>query len=414
MPELLAPAGNFEKLRAALLYGADAVYLSGKSFGMRAAADNFTDDELAEALALVHAQGKRAYIAVNIMPRTAQYAALRAYFELLRPLAPDALIVADVGVLTLARQVLPEVAIHISTQANAVSAEACRAWHAMGASRVVLSREITLEEIRAIRQNTPPALELEAFIHGSMCVSYSGRCLLSNYLIGRDANRGACAQPCRWHYTLNERHFELVEEKRPDTPLPVEEIGGETFFMSSRDTSMIAHIPELIDAGIDSFKIEGRVKSAMYAATVTNAYRMAIDAAMAGDRTYNPAWGRELVSVAHRPYHTGYYYDDCHENANITEEMGYIKEKAALAVVLSYDGESGTALCQQKNKFSVGDAVELLTPGKTGAPARITALYNEMGEEISSAPHPQMRVRVPLPYPARAGDILRAANEKEE
>ena len=413
MPELLAPAGNMEKLRAAVLYGADAVYLAGKAFGMRAAADNFTLPELREAIAFAHAHGVRVYLTVNVMPRGDEYADLRAYFEELKDCPPDALIVADLGVLTLAKEVLPSVPLHISTQANAVSAATCRAYHALGASRVVLARELTLEEIKAIRRDTPETLELEAFIHGSMCISYSGRCLLSNFFTGRDANRGMCTQSCRWQYTIREREYEIVEAKRPESPIPVREIDGETFLMSSRDTCMIEHIPELMESGIDSFKIEGRIKSAYYAAVVTNTYRMAIDAYEKGSYTYNPAWMRELESVSHRPYYTGYYYDRATENANTTENTGYIKENAYLASVISYDAETGVATMRQKNKFSVGDSVALLTPGKLGRSFTVTALTNEGGEKVPSVPHPQMLFRMPVPFPVKEGDILRAEEHAE-
>ena len=408
MRELLAPAGNMEKLRAAVLYGADAVYLSGKAFGMRAAADNFTLPELREAIAFAHAHNVRVYLTVNVMPRGDEYAALRAYFEELKTCPPDALIVADLGVLTLAKEVLPDLPLHISTQANAVSAATCRAYHALGASRVVLARELTLEEIKAIRRDTPKELELEAFIHGSMCISYSGRCLLSNFFTGRDANRGMCTQPCRWQYTIREREYELVEAKRPESPIPVREINGETFLMSSRDTCMIEHIPELMESGIDSFKIEGRIKSAYYAAVVTNTYRMAIDAYKKGNYTYDPRWMRELEGVSHRPYHTGYYFDNPTENANTTSNTGYIKENAYLASVLSYDEETGVATLRQKNKFSQGERVALLSPGSLSRPFTVTALENEAGEAVESVPHPQMLFKMPVPFAVKAGDILRA------
>ena len=258
-PELLSPAGNFEKMEAAIRYGANAVYLAGHAFGMRSAADNFSDEELAAAIAYAHERGVRVYVTVNTAPRDAEYPALAAYLRRLGELAPDALIVADIGVFSLCRELIPEMELHVSTQANSVSAADVRAWGWLGAKRVVLSRELTLEEIRAIRAAVPLGTELECFIHGSMCISYSGRCLLSNYLCGRDANHGACAQPCRWEYKIRPTSYELIERERPDMPIPIEETAGETFIMSSRDLSMIAHVPELIDAGIASCKIEGRM-----------------------------------------------------------------------------------------------------------------------------------------------------------
>ena len=274
-PELLSPAGNFEKMKSAILYGADAVYLSGRTFGMRAAADNFDLEELNEAVSYAHERGVKVYLTVNTMPREYEYLDLKKYFTALKDISVDALIIADIGVLMLAKEIIPEKEIHISTQANAVSAAACRAWYELGAKRVVLARELTLEEIKAIKANLPEGLEIECFIHGSMCISYSGRCLLSNHILNRDGNRGMCAQPCRWNFSV--KRFEISEEKRPETVIPIEEIGGESFIMSSRDTCTIEHIPELIEAGIDSFKIEGRMKSAYYTAVVTNTYKMAID-----------------------------------------------------------------------------------------------------------------------------------------
>ena len=409
MPELLAPAGNFEKMQAAILYGADAVYLSGSRFGMRAAADNFTLEELACAISYARERNVRVYLTINVMPHEGEYAALRAYFSELAGAKPDALIIADLGVIALAKEMLPDVDIHISTQANVVSAAACRAYHALGASRVVLARELTFAEILEIRRNTPRELELEAFIHGSMCISYSGRCLLSNFFTGRDANRGMCTQPCRWNYTISERIFEITEEKRKDQPLPIEEINGETFLLSSRDTCMIEHIPALMESGINSFKIEGRMKSTYYAAVVTNTYRMAMDSYSAGNYSFNSKWKRELEGVSHRAYHTGFYFDKPTETANTTDFNGYIKENAYLATVVSYDKESRLARMIQKNKFSVGARVDLLTPGKVGIPLVVEALYDEGMQPIEAVPHPQMPFYMKMPFPVQVGDILRAA-----
>lgn len=406
-PELLSPAGNFEKMEAAIRYGANAVYLAGHAFGMRAAADNFSDEELAAAIAYAHERGVRVYVTVNTAPRDAEYPALAAYLRRLGELAPDALIVADIGVFSLCRELIPEMELHVSTQANSVSAADVRAWGRLGAKRVVLSRELTLEEIRAIRAAVPLGTELECFIHGSMCISYSGRCLLSNYLCGRDANHGACAQPCRWEYKIRPTSYELIERERPDMPIPIEETAGETFIMSSRDLSMIAHVPELIDAGIASFKIEGRMKSAYYTAVVTNAYRMAIDAALRGETQPDPLWLRELESVSHREYDTGYFFADSRKEALTCRESGYIREKAYLATVLSYDPATGEAKCVQRNKVSVGDPMELLTPGKGGQPLFCTALFDEEHQPIPSTPHPAMIFYLPVPFPVQPGDILR-------
>ncbi len=404
-PEILSPAGNFEKMRAAILYGADAVYLAGARFGMRAAADNFTLDELRDAVAYAHERGVKVYLTLNTMPREDEYPALRDYLAELSDIPIDAMIIADVGVLELVKEMLPDMEIHISTQANVVSAAACNAWHKLGAKRVVLARELTLEEIKAIRAAVPSELELECFIHGSMCISYSGRCLLSNHLIGRDANRGMCAQPCRWNYTFR---AEIAEEKRPDTVITLEEMGGETFMMASRDTCTIEHIPELVEAGIDSFKIEGRMKSAYYTAVVTNAYRMALDSYFSGNYEYNPEWYRELESVSHREYATGYYYSDSHADANLASGNGYIKEKSYLAVVEAYDEVTGEAILTQRNKMSVGDEIELVTPGSVGRALTVTPLLDENREPIEATSHPYMKFYMKTPFAVKAGDMLRA------
>ena len=405
-PEILSPAGNFEKMRAAILYGADAVYLAGHIFGMRAAADNFSIEELSEAVEYAHARGVKVYLTLNTMPREYEYPDLRKYLSDLSHINIDAMIIADVGVMMLVKEMLPSMEIHISTQANATSAAACLAWYALGAKRVVLARELTLEEIKAIRLGIPDDLELECFVHGSMCVSYSGRCLLSNHMVGRDANRGMCAQPCRWNYTI--RNYEIVEEKRPDCRMPVEEINGESFIMASRDTCTIEHIPELVEAGINSFKIEGRMKSAYYTAVVTNAYKMALDSYFSGEYTYNPDWYRELESVSHRDYHTGYYFTDSHMDANLAPNNGYIKDKAYLAVAVSYDKESGIAGFTQRNKMCVGDMAELLTPGQIGRELVISEIYDEHMNPIESTPHPYMPFFMKVPFEIREGDILRA------
>ena len=403
-PELLSPAGNFEKMRMAILYGADAVYLAGEAFGMRAAADNFTLAELAEAVEYAHERGVKVYLTVNTMPRENEYALLEKYFESLKDIALDALIIADIGVLTLAKRILPGVDIHISTQANAVSSETCRAWYALGAKRVVLARELSLEEIKAIRANIPEELEIECFIHGSMCVSYSGRCLLSNHMVGRDGNRGMCAQPCRWNYTL--RGYEIEEEKRPELKMPIEEINGETFILASRDTCTVEHIPELVEAGINSFKIEGRMKSAYYAAVVTNTYKMALDSYFSGNYSYSPEWYTELESVSHREYATGYYFSDPTVDANLASNNGYIKDKAYLAVCI--EGGVGRAKFSQRNKMSLGDKTELLTPGKVGAEITVKSIYDEYGNSIDSTPHPYMVFEVEAEAEFKIGDIIRA------
>lgn len=408
MPELLCPAGNMEKLRAVIAYGADAVYLSGKLYGMRSACENFTREELAEAVAYAHERGVRVYVTVNVMPRTREYAELGGYIDFLDGVGVDAVIVSDIGVVSLVRERAKNLAIHISTQASVVSAEAARAWHSFGADRVVLARELTLREIKEIRENTPATLSLEAFVHGSMCIAYSGRCLLSNYFTGRDANRGACSQPCRWNYTV--RRVEVTEEKRPGTMIPIEEHDEGTFVMSSRDMCMIEHIPELVAAGIDSFKIEGRVKSAYYGAVTANAYRIAMDRYSADPAGYvfDPALMTELESVSHREYCTGFYFGAPNEGANTVSSGGYLRDKSYLATVISYDSATGIACFRQKNKVCVGDEAEIVTPGSVGRRFCINEIFAEDGVAIESTPHPGMIYTAAVPFPVRAGDIMRS------
>ncbi|MBE6871305.1 MAG: U32 family peptidase [Ruminococcaceae bacterium] len=408
MPELLSPAGNFEKMKAAILYGADAVYLAGNEFGMRAAADNFTFEELCEAVKYAHERNVKVYLTLNTMPRTTEYPRLRAFLDKIKDIGLDAFIVADIGVISLCKELAPNVQIHISTQASVVSAQTCTAFQRMGATRIVLSRELSFSEIKAIRSEISKELELEAFIHGAMCVAYSGRCLLSNHFVGRDGNRGACAQPCRWNYKL----YEAVEEKRLDDRLGIMQTEHGTFTYSSRDLCMIEHIPELCESGIDSFKIEGRMKSAYYAAVVTNTYRMAIDKYYASplDYKYDPVYMNELCSVSHREYDTGFFFDDPMSDAKVTEFKGYIREKAYLATVLSCD-ENGVATLVQRNKLIAGQSAEILSPGKTGQALTITELYNESGEPIESAPHPGMIFTAKLPFAVKPGDILRGGGE---
>lgn len=419
-PELLSPAGDSEKLAAAVRYGADAVYLSGEAFGMRAASRNFTIPEIYSAAELLHSLGKRLYITVNVLPHSSEYPALREFLQAVRGAAPDAFIVADLGVMALVREIVPEADIHISTQTSITSPAAALAYAAMGASRLVLARELTLGEIGEIRAALPPEVEIECFVHGSMCVSYSGRCLLSNAMVGRNANHGQCAQPCRWNYTL-------MEEKRTDERYPIEETAAGTFIMSSRDICMIEHIPELIKAGVASFKLEGRVKSAYYAAVVTNAYRMAIDAYLADPEGYSfdPRWLDELCSVSHREYDTGFYYDTPMRDPKLCANLGYIREKAYLAIAptIDRDPEADSPLPSgleeltvggrlyrftQRNKLSVGDRAELLTPGRPGLPFDVREMYDAEGTPIDSAPHPSMTFYLRVPFDVTPGDIIRA------
>ena len=424
MPELLSPAGNFEKLKAAILYGADAVYCAGQMFGMRAAADNFTVEELYEATEYVHARGKKIYLTVNTMPHVQEYPALRRFLTDIKDAGIDAMIVADLGVMATIREILPEMEIHVSTQTSIVSPASAKAWSAMGAKRLVLARELTMREILAIRQELPLDVELEAFVHGSMCVSYSGRCLLANAFNGRDGNRGTCSQPCRWNYSL-------VEEKRPDMPFPIEQqenVG--TFIMSSKDMCMIEHIPELMQSGVASFKIDGRMKSAYYTAVVTNAYRMAIDAYQQNPDAYqfNPLWLEELESVSHREYGTGFYFDNPMENPQLVSECGYMREKAYFSTAIEYDEDEAEALRAagvamenengrlyrfiQRNKVSKGEGAEVISPKKTGVGFVVNELYAPDGCALESTPHPSMVYWCRVPFAVKEGDILRAASGK--
>jgi len=409
IPELLCPAGTPEKLNAALRYGADAVYLAGEAFGMRAAAGNFTLDQLREGVKTANSYGKKIYLTVNVMPHDDEYKALAEYFDAIRDIGISALIVADLGVISLAKEILPDMELHVSTQASVVSARTCEEFLRLGCRRVVLARELTLEEIRRIRREASKEVELEAFVHGSMCISYSGRCLLSNYFTGRDANRGKCAQPCRWNFKL----YETAEEKRLGDRLPVEETDLGTFIMSSRDMCMIEHIPELCEVGLDSLKIEGRMKSVYYTAVTANAYRMALDSYAKDPAGYvfDPIWKEELESVSHREYATGFYFDRPEVDAKTVVSMGYVRDKAYLARVLSYDAETGRATFELRNKLSIGDKVELISPGKAGRGFTVSDIMNEAGEQIESAPHPLMKFSLPVPFEAKCGDILRSGNE---
>lgn len=392
--ELLAPAGDMERLNMALLYGADAVYLSGRAFGMRASAVNFSDEQLRNAVNLAHEKGVKVYITCNTLPREDELAALPEYLEFLQDADVDALIIADMGVMQLAKRHAPKLARHVSTQLGVINSATANALYELGADTVVLARETPLEDIKKIRANTPPELRLEAFVHGAMCVSFSGRCLLSNYLTGRDANRGMCAQPCRWKY-------HLVEERRPGEYFEISEDGG-THIMNSRDMRMIEHIPELMDAGITSFKIEGRMKSAYYAAVVTNAYRHAIDAAASG-AALDSLWIRETDMVSHRPYCTGFYFGQPGEHY---ADASYFSAAEVAAIVNECD-DSGSAVISQRNKFYRGDVLELLLPSEP--PVRFIAehMYDDEGEELEDTRHAEMNIHIKLPVRAPKYAVIR-------
>ena len=400
MPELLAPAGDMERLRLAVLYGADAVYLAGTSFGMRSFAGNFEDDgALAAAVRFAHGHGVRVHVTVNTMPRNDEISRLPEYLAHLDSYGVDALIVADVGVLALAGRYAPHTQKHISTQASIVNYQTASVWHELGADRVILARELTLEEIREIRVKTPKALQIETFVHGAMCVSYSGRCLLSNYMTGRDSNRGACAQPCRYQYAL-------MEEKRPGEYFPVFEDEKGTYIMNSNDLCMIDHIPELMAAGVDSLKIEGRAKSAYYAAIVTGAYRHCIDAAARGEEP-DPVWRDEVEHVSHRHYSTGFFFG---EPGQYTESARYIRRWQVCAIVLSCT-EDGLAVLSLRNKFSAGDTVEIVGPDLRPFSMTAPVMETEEGEALETPRNPQMVFKMRLPRPVPAYSIVRHAVE---
>ncbi len=393
--ELLAPAGDMERLEMAVAYGADAVYLAGTAFGMRSFAGNFTPEELKRAVDLCHKKGVRVHVTCNTMPRNDEVARLPEWLTYLDQVGVDAVILADVGVMALAGKYAPHVQRHISTQASIVNYETARAWHDLGADRVILARELSLDEIREIRAKTPPELELEAFAHGAMCVSYSGRCLLSNYMTGRDSNRGACAQPCRYQYAL-------MEEKRPGEYFPVYEDEKGTYIMNSRDMCTIDHVAQLIDAGLDSLKLEGRAKSAYYAAIVTGAYRHAIDAALAG-QPLDPVWRDEVEHISHRHYSTGFYFG---QPGQFTQDSRYVRDWQIVAKVRSCTPD-GRAVLTLNNKFSVGDQLELVGPGLRPCPVTVKALWDEDGERLDQVRKPQMVFQLDLPCQAPPLTLLR-------
>ena len=393
--ELLSPAGDMDKLRMAVLYGADAVYLAGTDFGMRAFAGNFTPEELPQAVRFAHDHGVKAHVTVNIMPRNEEVAALPAYLERLDDAGVDALIVADMGAFTLAKKYAPHCQLHISTQQSIANYECATAWYDLGATRVVLARELSLKEIIGIREKVPQALEIETFGHGAMCVSYSGRCLLSNYMTGRDSNRGACAQPCRYQYAL-------VEEKRPGEYFPVFEDEKGTYILNSRDMCTIDHLQELMDAGIDCIKIEGRAKSAYYAAIVTGAYRHCIDDLCAG-RPMDPVWRDEVEHVSHRVYSTGFYFG---HPGQYVENSRYIRQWQIVAKVESCD-ETGRALCSLNNKFRAGDPLEVVGPDTRPFPIVATGISDAEGNPLEEPRTPQMLFTMQLPQAVPAHSLIR-------
>ena len=400
-PELLAPAGNLEKMKMAILYGADAVYLGGKAFGLRAFGGNFSYEELKEAVDFAHARGKKIYVTVNIFPHNSDMEKLPDYLRYLQEIRVDALLVADLGVFTMCRKLIPDMELHISTQANNTNWATVNAWKELGARRVVLAREMSLDEIREIREKC--AVDLEMFMHGAMCISYSGRCLLSNYFTGRDSNRGSCAQSCRWKYAL-------VEETRPGKYFPIEEDDRGTYIMNSKDMCLMPHIKDVIESGVDSLKIEGRMKSVHYAASVTKAYRLAIDSYFADPEnfTVKQEWLDELEKVSHRAYTTGFYYHQPDADDQIYGKTSYDQTSDFVGLVRSYDASTGYAVVEQRNNMKVGQEIEVFQPTGPLYRQKITSMIDdETNEEISVAPHPQQIIRMKMEQPVEEYTILR-------
>lgn len=399
---MLIPAGSLDVLKTAVIYGADAVYLGGEAFGLRAKAKNFTNEEIKEGIAFAHERGVKVYITANILAHNEDLAGVEAYFEELKEIKPDALIISDPGVFAIAKRVIPDMEIHISTKANNNNYGTYLFWRQLGAKRVVSARELSLREIKEIRERIPEDMEIESFIHGAMCISYSGRCLLSNFLVGRDANQGACTHPCRWKYSI-------VEETRPGEYMPVFENERGTYIFNSKDLCMIEHIPEMIDAGIDSFKIEGSMKTALYVATVARTYRKAIDDYQKDPALYqsNLDWYREeIAKCTYREFTTGFYFGKPDSNAQIYENNTYVKNYTYLGTVEEVR-EDGCCRIEQKNKFSVGEEIEVMKPDGRNIMVTVKSITNEENEAQESAPHPKQILYVDLGTELEVYDILR-------
>ena len=401
-PELLIPASSLEVLKVAVMFGADAVYIGGEAFGLRAKARNFSPEDMVEGIAFAHEHGVKVYVTANILAHNRDLEGIRAYFEELKKIRPDALIIADPGVFMLAKEICPEIERHISTQANNTNYLTYQFWYQQGAKRVVSARELSMEELRELRVNIPEDLEIETFVHGAMCISYSGRCLLSNYFTGRDANQGACTHPCRWKYAV-------MEESRPGEYLPVYENERGTYIFNSKDLCMIEHIPELLEAGIDSFKIEGRMKTALYVATVARTYRKAIDACLRSREEYEELlpWCREQIAACtYREFTTGFFYGKPDETSQIYDNNTYQKGYTYLGIVEERE-EDGLIRLEQRNKFSVGEQIEIMKPDGRNELVTVEAIFDETGTPMESAPHPQQKLLVKLGVEAVLYDILR-------
>ena len=408
IPELLVPASSLEVLKVAVIYGADAVYIGGEVFGLRAEGKNFTLDEMREGVEFAHAHHVKVYVTANILAHNYDLEGVREYFEELRSVGPDALIISDPGIFTIAREVLPDMELHVSTQANNTNYATYLFWQKQGAKRVVSARELSLAEIKEIREHIPDDLEIETFVHGAMCISYSGRCLLSNYFTGRDANQGACTHPCRWKYAV-------VEESRPGEYLPVYENERGTYIFNSKDLCMIEHVPELIDAGIDSFKIEGRMKTALYVATVARTYRKAIDDYLESPEKYkeNMPWYLDQISnCTYRQFTTGFFFGKPSEEAQIYDSNTYVKEYTYLGII-GEQNEAGLYAIEQKNKFSVGETIEIMKPNGDNIEVTVKQIVDEDGRQQMSAPHPQQKLWVDLGCELTTYDILRRKEEAQ-
>jgi putative protease len=401
-PELLAPAGNLEKLKMAVVYGADAVYLGGEEYGLRAAAGNFSENELREGIAFAHTRGRRVYLTMNIIPHNEDFEGMAEYIARVRDMGLDAVIFSDPGVFELLHEHAPDMELHLSTQANNTNWRSAAFWHRHGVKRIILARELSADEIREIRRNVPEDLELEMFVHGAMCISYSGRCLLSNYMAGRDSNRGSCAHPCRWKY-------HLVEEKRPGEYFPVFENDRGTYIFNSKDLCLIEHIPDIVESGVSSLKIEGRMKSSYYVATVVKAYREALDAYISDPEgyTFDNAWLEEISKASHREYTTGFFYSKPTGRDQAYGSSSYIRDYDFVGLVTAYDGETRTAVIEQRNRFAVGDELEIVPPKGPYHIHKVSEMRNEDGESIEAAPHPQMTVYMHMDRPVEPFTILR-------
>jgi putative protease len=403
-PELLIPAGSLDVLKVAVLYGADAVYIGGEAFGLRAKAHNFSPEEMEEGIAFAHERGVKVYVTANIFAHNRDLDEAEAYFMELREMKPDAVLVADPGMFALARRVMPEIDLHISTQANSTNYGTCRFWHELGAKRIVTARELSLAEIRELKERIPEELEIEAFVHGAMCISYSGRCLLSNYLVGRDANQGLCTHPCRWKYAV-------VEETRPGEYMPIEENERGTFIFNSKDLCMIDHLPDLYEAGIDSFKVEGRMKAALYVATAARTYRLAMRDYETDPALYRanlPHYMEEIAACTYREFTTGFFYGKPSEEDQIYDGLTYKSPYTYLGV--AEREEDGRVRLIQKNKFSVGEEIEIMKPDGRDVPARVLSIRDNDGNEMPSAPHAKQEIHVSLSAEAESFDILRRKN----